>query len=163
MTNEDPTGQPPAVADVDDGNGSQPTAAEVAEGLGKPDFDSAIQRNAATFTQLARAYFYSLEPHNDDEVDRLVNMRYFDPLSRAFENAEGAADSYWCENIIAAAALTIKRGDRRLKLFRRSDRYRLHSVNNETNQVDRDILDLLADLDRLAIIAATQLKNDDLR
>jgi hypothetical protein len=69
--------------------------------------DAAIARRSASFTQLATAIFFSQERFSADPVERAVYERYIGPLTEAFEAAHGPIiHSFYCENVIAAAALT---------------------------------------------------------
>jgi hypothetical protein len=70
-------------------------------------FEAAITRHSASFTQLATSIFYSRERFTSNPIERKVNERYIRPLTDAFEAAHGPImHSFYCQNVIAAAALT---------------------------------------------------------
>lgn len=70
-------------------------------------FEAAMARRSGSFSQLATSIFYSKERFTRDPVERSVYGRYIGPLTEAFEAAHGPIiHSFYCENVIAAAALT---------------------------------------------------------
>jgi hypothetical protein len=72
-----------------------------------PQYDAAIERHSASFAQLAASIFYSRERFTKSSDERAVYEHYIAPLMEAFETAHGAiTNSFYCENVIAAAALT---------------------------------------------------------
>jgi hypothetical protein len=88
-----------------------------------PDYEleSAIRRKSATFQEWAEAYFFSAKEYHPDydretktlplssEAIRQRYRRYLeDGLFAAFENAQGPVESsYYCQNLVAAAMLTV--------------------------------------------------------
>ncbi len=85
-----------------------PTLEELAQRRSYPEYDLAIQRNDASFDQLAEVHCWSLEKFNpDDEVGRLAFQRYEPQLMKAFENTHGGiASTYWCGNLMAGVVMT---------------------------------------------------------
>lgn len=72
-----------------------------------PEFESAINRQSASFVQWAEARFGSSKAFNPDRVNRLINERYRPKLLKAFEAEHGGVSAvYWCENVKAGAVLT---------------------------------------------------------
>jgi hypothetical protein len=88
-----------------------------------PDYEleSAIRRKRATFQEWAEAYFFSFKEYYPDydrktktlpassEAIRQRYRRYLeDGLFAAFENAQGPVESsYYCQNLVAAAMVTV--------------------------------------------------------
>lgn len=102
------------------------------------EFESAIERQAASFTQLSTSIFFSLEKFCVDQDDRLVWEGYIERLSRAFETAHGnITHSYYCKNMIAAAVLT--------------DRQELCVIHAIDDSKVASIADLLLECDRLNV------------
>jgi hypothetical protein len=101
-----------------------------------PEFDSAVQRGAASFTQLASAIFYSKEKFNENPTYRLANKRYIERLTYAFEEKHGQiVHSFFCENVPAAVVLT--------------DRQELCIIPPPLPPQIHEIADLLFECDRL--------------
>lgn len=85
------------------------TPEEKAQRATIPEFDSAIERNSASFPQLLKASFLKTEQFNKDPVTRLIYERYYAKLLTAFEATHGGiTDSYYCSDVLAAAVLTAK-------------------------------------------------------
>jgi hypothetical protein len=71
------------------------------------EYDSAIDRRAASFTQLATAIFYRREKFNSSAPGRSAYAQYIKPLTEAFETKHGdIMHSFYCQQVIAAAVLT---------------------------------------------------------
>ncbi len=68
---------------------TEPTPQQLADNECVAEYDSAIERNSATFVQLSEVTFYSQPQWAADEVTRLVNERYVAPITKAFEVTSG--------------------------------------------------------------------------
>lgn len=155
-------GQPSRGDEAEDAGSGSPPDDEINERV-IPEYEAAIKRNAASFDQLALATLSRLPAIEPDEVERQVNAKYVEALLAGFEATEGRGTYFYCNDIVAAVALTVKDQGHRLKYFKRRERIVLHIVNNETDSRDLDLLKVLADIQRLAIAVSNQLKGDDLR
>jgi len=104
------------------------------------DYDSAIARNDASFTQLAEATFYSVEKFNLSAPLRSRYAKYIGPLTKAFEAKHGhIVHAFYCQHVLAAAVLT--------------DRNELYKVSPASNASTPPIADLLFECDRLNVEA----------
>jgi hypothetical protein len=130
-----------------------------------PEIEMAI-RQQASFTQWASAWFYSRARFNPSSTKaRQRWQRYRDGgLFDAFVASEGrVVDSYYCGEVDAAAALTLKRRSLWSKAFRWEEPT-LHILNNAPQGAHRDpnavaALDLLSECDELSVRAADFLPN----
>lgn len=113
-------------------------------------YDSAIERNDASFTQLATAIFYGQEQFESDESERGKFRYYYPKLLKSFQNAHGnITDSYFCKYIIAGVVLT--------------DRDEIHLVNPVWNLNALEVDKLLFACARLHIEARQHLHGIDRR
>jgi hypothetical protein len=105
-----------------------------------PDYDSAIDRRAASFTQLAEATFYSSEKFNSSAPGRSAYAKYLGPLTKAFETKHGRIiHSFYCQDVPAAAVLT--------------DLNEFYNAPPPFNASTLEIADLLFECDRLNVEA----------
>jgi hypothetical protein len=105
-----------------------------------PEFESALERAAASFTQLGTAIFFSGDKFNASPVGRSAYARYIAPLTEAFEKAHGhITHSFYCQNIISAAVLT--------------DRNELWIIHPPIDVNVLPIADLLFECDRINVEA----------
>lgn len=136
-----------------------------------PEYEYAIRHRRATFTQWATAWFFSKKKFNESAVGRERWRRYRDgSLFDAFVAREGSVwDAYYCDDVPAAAALTLKRKSLWAKATRTDEAF-LHILTNAPSEAASDAsavaaLDLLSQCDRMSdrardflpIIARTQL------
>jgi hypothetical protein len=100
------------------------------------EYDSAISRHEASFTQLGAAIFFARPEFSPDPSKRLVSERYIEPLTEAFEAAHGhITHSFYCRRVTAAAVLT--------------DRHQLWVIHPPLEPNVLPIADLLFECDRL--------------
>jgi hypothetical protein len=131
-----------------------------------PEIEMAIRQQQASFTQWASAWFYSRARFNPSSTKARERwQRYRDGgLFDSFVASEGrVVDSYYCGEVDAAAALTLKRRSLWSKVFRWEEPT-LHILNNAPPGADGDpdavaALDLLSECDELSVRAADFLPN----
>jgi hypothetical protein len=94
--------QPPVVAEYE-------AAVRRARSIKLQEYEDAIKRDSASFSQLAKAIFFSQNSFIDNPVVCEVYQKYKEPVEKAFAAAHGAIiDSFYCENVPAATVLTAK-------------------------------------------------------
>lgn len=88
-------------------NQAQVSKIQQAEGKRIPEYETAIERGAASFTQLSRVHFGQREEFNEDKVDRVAHARYYSQIQEAFVAEHGGiVKLLWCQNTRGGAVLT---------------------------------------------------------
>lgn len=116
--------------------------------LTNAEFDSALRRGTASFRQLSRAHFRkkSLARSDDAQPEKqALYARYRHDLLSCFERKHGAViDTYWCERVPGASAIT--------------ERFEVFIVDPAT---DRDVSMVLDRAEWVAASAALLLSRSD--
>ncbi len=85
------------------------TLPDVGEEKPFPEYDSAIEKNKASFVQLVEAYYYQKEEWNEDDPHnyRMYYRRYYPKLVDAFEHEHGAITHFYASSqVMVASVLT---------------------------------------------------------
>lgn len=116
-----------------------------------PELESAIERNGASFNQLAWVMFGRGEDFNPNPVLRRTFDKYYIPILRAFESSHGGIlKSYNCVSVRGALALT--------------DRYKIHCALDIPKEKEfLSIEQSATECDRLRVESEELLRDGDRR
>ena len=118
---------------------------EAVEELDDPEFKAAVHRKKASFDLWVATYFYSRPDFLKNKAERARYRRFYDRIYEAFEAQEGPVlKSFYCDDVVGAAAVTMKPRDDRLRVFPRSPEPWVHCVYNiaDSSSASTEISDL---------------------